>query len=428
MAITARVGTPSRRQRTSSIFWPIGFALLIPLVFVFYKFWLPNLTIETFFQRWLSLSALNESLVWVIMALGLNIVVGYAGLLDLGYVAFWAIGGYMAGWIMSTFFTQVKVHILAPSNLGNAVGIHVTFWLVIWIAAAFCALWGLIIGAPTLRLRSDYLALVTLGFGEIIPQVFLNGENIGGFNLSNGSKGINPIDPIGTGPFGNIKGIPTALGAFDLPFKFLIYAALAALCVFVSLRLRGGRLGRAWLAIREDELAASMMGVPLVRAKLSSYAVGAFFGGIGGVVYATQVNGVFPNFSFSNSITILLMVVLGGMGNVWGVIIGALVLSWINNTGLAQFGQLFNDQFGTNINFPSYNYLIFGVILVLMMLFRREGLLPEARTRQILREPARVEMESVGADIAEGEAEIEATTPASVLAGQPGDGSEDRVE
>jgi branched-chain amino acid transport system permease protein len=426
MATTTAVGTPSRRRRTSSIAWPIGFALLIPLVFVFYKFWLPNLTVESFFDNWLSMSAINESLVWVIMALGLNIVVGYAGLLDLGYVAFWAIGGYTAGWLMSTFFTQVKVHVLAPTALNQAVGIHITFWFVIFIAAAFCALWGIIIGAPTLRLRSDYLALVTLGFGEIIPQVFLNGESIGGFNLSNGSKGINPIDPIGTGPLGNVKGIPTALGAFDLPFKFLIYAALAALCVFVSLRLREGRLGRAWLAIREDELAASMMGVPLVKAKLSSYAVGAFFGGIGGVVYATQVNGVFPNFSFSNSITILLMVVLGGMGNVWGVIIGALVLSWINNTGLAQFGQLFNNQFHTNINFPSYNYLIFGVILVLMMLFRREGLLPEARTRQILREPARVEMESVGADIDEGEAEIEATTPAEVLVGPTADDNPDQ--
>ena len=160
-----------------------------------------------------------------------------------------------------------------------------------------------------MRLKSDYLALVTLGFGEIIPQIFYNGENIAGFNLSNGSKGISPIDNIGL--FGK------TLGPFDLDWKYLIFVCLAALMVFVSLRIRSGRLGRAWLAIREDELAASMMGVPLMRSKLSAYAVGAFSGGIGGVAFATHVNGVFADrFSFAISIILLAMVVLGGMGNV----------------------------------------------------------------------------------------------------------------
>jgi branched-chain amino acid transport system permease protein len=175
------------------------------------------------------------------------------------------------------------------------------------------------------------------------------------------------------------------------------------LCLFVSLRLRTGRLGRAWLAMREDELAASMMGVPLMPTKLKAYAVGAFFGGLGGVAFATHINGVIADrFDFSISVVILGMVVLGGMGNVWGVILGALVLSWINSTGLSQVGDTFNSTFGTSIDFPSKSYLLFGAILVLMMLFRREGLIPESRTRQVLREPERGDLESVGADL-EGE-------------------------
>jgi branched-chain amino acid transport system permease protein len=396
------------RRRIGSAAWPIGFAIAIVVMFVFYRYWLPNMvdSVQKLVGDWFPLSTINQCLIWVTMALGLNIVVGYAGLLDLGYVAFWAIGTYMGGWLMSTFFYQVKINIGGPTALNHAVGIHLSFWLVLALSGAFCALWGAIIGAPTLRLRSDYLAIVTLGFGEIIPQIFTNGdaEHLG-FNLTNGTKGIVPIDPIGTGIFSNLKGVPAALGPFDLPYLFVIFSLLAAFCVFVSLRIRRGRLGRAWLAMREDELAASMMGVPLVRAKLSAYAVGAVFGGIGGAAYAVAVGGASPNFSFANSITILLMVVLGGMGNVWGVIVGALIIAWINLRGLAQFGDWFNVRFNTNVDFPSWNFLIFGVLLVLMMLFRREGLLPESRTRQIMREPARTEMEEMGADLEAAEAE-----------------------
>jgi branched-chain amino acid transport system permease protein len=223
-----------------------------------------------------------------------------------------------------------------------------------------------------------------------------------GFNISNGDKGITPIDQIPTWPFSYIPGIPAELGVrpTDLPFKFVVYCLLAALMMFISLRIREGRLGRAWLAIREDELAASMMGVPLMRTKLAAYAVGAFAGGLGGVAFATHVNGVLADrFNFSISIILLAMVVLGGMGNVWGVTVGALGLAWINSTGLEQGGQAINDAIGTNIDFPSYQYLLFGLILILMMLFRREGLLPEMRTRQVLREPERGQLESVGADL-----------------------------
>ena len=360
--------------------WIRGFTIAAVAIWIFYAFIVDLLpyVVADFFQKWLPATTVNESLVWVICALGLNIVVGYAGLLDLGFVAFWAIGGYCAGWFMSDFFHQVNIHLgsMAPAEQP---GIHISFWAVLIIGALICAAFGVIIGAPTLRLKSDYLALVTLGFGEIIPQVFYNGENIGGFNLSNGSKGISPVDNIGL--FGK------KLGPFDLDWKYLIFVCLAALMVFISLRIRSGRLGRAWLAIREDELAASMMGVPLMRSKLAAYAVGAFSGGIGGVAFATHVNGVFADrFSFSISIILLAMVVLGGMGNVWGVIVGALAISWVNSTGLPAFGDTVNGALGTDINFPSYNFLLFGGILVLMMLYKREGLLPESRLKQILHE------------------------------------------
>ena len=178
---------------------------------------------------------------------------------------------------------------------------------------------------------------------------------------------------------------------------------IATFAVFVSLRIREGRLGRAWLAIREDELAASMMGVPLMRTKLAAYAVGAFIGGIGGVAYASAVGGVAAeDFAFSSSIILLAMVVLGGMGNVWGVMLGALVLQWINSNGLAKAGEAINQAVGKDLNFPSYNFLVFGAILILMMLFRREGLLPETRTRQVLREPDRGGAEPADAEL-EGE-------------------------
>jgi branched-chain amino acid transport system permease protein len=389
--------------------WPLGFTLLVLVIFVIFQWIVPESSREVrdFLRDWLSISTINECVIWATMAIGLNIVVGYAGLLDLGYVAFWAIGGYVAGWLMSDHFSQWKLNIFGQPAPGLDRGIHFSFWLVLPIAGLFCAFWGLIIGAPTLRLKSDYLALVTLGFGEIIPEVFRNGENVNGFDLTAGTKGITPIDAIPTGWLHHLPllDIPARLGQTSAayPWKFLVYCLIAAFAIFVSLRIREGRLGRAWLAIREDELAASMMGVPLMRTKLAAYAVGAFIGGVGGVMYASHVGGVIPDtFAFSGSIILLAMVVLGGMGNVWGVLVGALVLQWINANGLARIGDAVNGAFGADIDFPSYNFLIFGLILILMMLFRREGLLPETRTRQVLQEPERGEIESLGADL-EGE-------------------------
>ncbi len=405
MATAELVGPPETREHgrlTHNARWAIGFGTAAVLIFVTYHWVLPSLNanINTFVNSWLPLSVVDECMVWMICALGLNIVVGFAGLLDLGYVAFWAIGGYTAGWLISGQFYNLKIDIFGSPAAGTP-GIHINFWLVLVAAAILTALMGILIGAPTLRLKSDYLALVTLGFGEIIPQFFKNGDHLGtlsgsgGFDFTHGERGITPVDPITIGPW--------KLGPFDLDWQFAVFAAIAAFVIFVCLRLRVGRLGRAWLAIREDELAASMMGVPLMRTKLAAYAVGAVAGGLGGVAFAEHVGGVLPDsFDFSISITLLAMVVLGGMGNVWGVMIGALVLSWINANGLKQVGSTFNSTFGTSWDFPSYNYLMFGLILVLMMLFRREGLLPESRTKLLLREPSRTDVESVGADL-EGE-------------------------
>ena len=371
-----RASMPSQRK------WAIGFSIAAVVLFVTYQYLYPWMglpqTIYDAITLWLPPSAINEALVYVICALGLNIVVGYAGLLDLGYVAFWAIGGYTAGWFMSEFFAQWNFHLFS-SVPSSAPGLHVNFWGVLIIGGAICAFFGVVIGAPTLRLKSDYLALVTLGFGEIIPQVFFNGEDINGFNLSNGTKGITRLDPIPVG-YKN-------LGTFDFGEKFLLFVLLTIIMIFISLRLRRGRLGRAWLAIREDELAASMMGVPLMRTKLASYAVGAIAGGIGGVAFATHVDGVYAErFNFAISIFLLAMVVMGGMGNVWGVIIGAFLLSWINSTGLPAFGDTFNSKFGTSIDFPSFTFLLFGLVLILMMLFRREGLVPESRLKMVMHE------------------------------------------
>ncbi len=394
-----------RASLATNLTWSVALTAAAIAYFVFYY-------VDTYFRgsvpdvlhdlmtNGLPIQSINVSIVYVIMALGLNVVVGYAGLLDLGFVAFWAIGGYAAGWLMSDHFYQTSFRFFGSqfSADRHLAGIHINFWFVLIAAALLCGLMGIIIGAPTLRLRSDYLALVTLGFGEIIPEVFYNGDNVFGLNITNGTQGITPTDAIRFFTFDDTGAITWGdLGAFDQLMRFVLFCLLAAVVMFASLRIRDGRLGRAWLAIREDELAASAMGVPLMRTKLSAYAVGAIAGGIGGAAFVVQVNGVLPDrFNFSISISLLAMVVLGGMGNVWGVTIGAMLLSWLNLVGLQEVNKGYESLTGKSI---SFQFLVFGLILVLMMLFRREGLIPEARTRLVLREPGRTEAESVGADM-----------------------------
>jgi branched-chain amino acid transport system permease protein len=329
-------------------------------------------------------------LVFTMMAVGLNIVVGYSGLLDLGYVAFYAAGAYTAGWLASGHFQQVSVHFGSSGIAPEVTGIHMSLWLVLLIAAIFTAITGILIGLPTLRLRGDYLAIVTLGFGEIIPQVVRNGDNFGGFNLTNGTFGINPIDSPGFGEtLNDTLGLPVSYQA-SFERERLFYwtiLALLLLTVFCSVRLRDSRLGRAWIAIREDETAAAAMGIPLMRTKTWAYAIGAFFGGVAGAFYASFKSGAFPSdFYFNISIFLLCMVILGGMGSVWGVVCGGLVLGWLNVEGLAVIGSKFNEAAGTNIEIAKYQFGIYGTIIVLMMLFRPTGLIPERRRKRELEE------------------------------------------
>jgi branched-chain amino acid transport system permease protein len=339
--------------------------------------------------------------VFMVMALGLNVVVGYAGLLDLGYVAFYAVGAYTAGWLASGHFNQISFHFGSVGITRDARGIHVSIWLALLVAGLVTALAGILIGLPTLRLRGDYLAIVTLGFGEIIPQFVRNADSLGGFNLTNGSFGINPIDSPGFG-----EGLNDAVG---LPITFqqsferdnLYYWAIFTIfliTVFCCVRLRDSRLGRAWIAIREDESAAAAMGVPLMRTKTWAYALGAFFGGVAGAYFASFKGGAFPSeFYFNISVFLLCMVVLGGMGSIWGVGLAGAVLAWLNVEGLANIGTWLNRETPVDFEVAKYQFGIYGVIIVAIMLFRPEGLIPERRRKRELVETTGDETGAYGA-------------------------------
>ncbi|MDP8900881.1 MAG: hypothetical protein M3N33_06995 [Actinomycetota bacterium] len=335
--------------------------------------------------------------IFVMLALGLNIVVGFAGLLDLGFVAFYALGAYVVGWFASTHFNGVSFSLgsTATSLSGEAPdGIHVSFWVLLLLAGAFSAICGMIIGFPTLRLRGDYLAIVTLGFGEIIPRFFQNGDDLGGFNLTNGTIGIKAIDSPGF-PF-----LPDSLDSWqrfstlDLNPWYYTILAMVLITIYVNVRLQNSRLGRAWISVREDETAAAAMGINPVTTKLWAYALGALFGGFAGAFYGAFIKNIFPDaFSFNISILILCMVVLGGMGNIYGVILGAIVLQGINFYALPQLSTVVHaigDTIGStamsNVDLARYNFFIFGVVLVLMMLLRPEGIIPNRQRQEELRD------------------------------------------
>ncbi len=368
---------------------------------VLYPFYEDKMFTMPLFGAWPDVATGVYMIVFVMMAVGLNIVVGYAGLLDLGYVAFYATGAYTAAWFASLQFSHVTWHFGAVGIDPKLPGIHITIWLLLLLAGMITAVFGIAIGLPTLRLRGDYLAIVTLGFGEIIYDVARNSDNFfgTGFNLTNGPNGITPLDSIG---FGNTLSRWT--GGF-LPSNYLqccsakvlghqvqstdvfFWTAIGLLVftVFCSLRLQYSRLGRAWIAIREDETAAGAMGIPLMRTKTWAYASGAFFGGIAGAYYATFKSATFPgDFYFNISVFILCMVILGGMGNVWGVIVGGAFLAYLNQEGLSNTGAWINENIHVgshhpNLDVPLYASGIYGVIILVVMLFRPEGLLPSRR-------------------------------------------------
>ena len=323
------------------------------------------------------------ALAYVVMALGLNIVVGYAGLLDLGYVAFFAIGAYATGWFMSGFYADRELHVFTSAFAENLPGIHLNWLIVVVIAVVLCAVAGVIIGLPTLRLRGDYIAIVTLAFGEIIRVFAINGDEIRPFfgeKLTNGRQGISPIDPI------TLPGIET-FNPLNLRPWYWTALGMVLIVLFINIRLRDSRLGRAWIALREDEVAAASMGVPLVKTKLLAYASGAAFGGISGAFLGSYLNTVNADqFAFSFSIFILAMIILGGLGSVWGVVIGAVALSFINYRLIPDVLNDAPSAVGLSFNLTDLNFGIFGFLLVLMMVLRPEGLLPERRRQLELTE------------------------------------------
>ena len=322
------------------------------------------------------------ALAYVVMALGLNIVVGFAGLLDLGYVAFFALGAYSAGWFGSSFFSAAGggtgIHVGAGEFVSALPGVHLNFLLILLLAVVITSIFGMLIGLPTLRLRGDYIAIVTLAFGEIIRVFAVNGDEISyaGYSLTAGRQGITPVDQPTLPLIGDFD------STFDLRPYYWLALALVLVVLFVNFRLRDSRLGRAWIAIREDEVAAASMCVPLVRMKLLAYATGAAFGGIAGAFLGAFLNTVNADqFEFSFSIFILAMIILGGLGSIWGVVLGAVALAFINARLIPDvLNPLSQAYLGFDLTVLSFG--IFGFLLVIMMVLRPEGLLPERR-RQI---------------------------------------------
>ncbi len=328
----------------------------------------------------------TKALAYAVMALGLNIVVGFAGLLDLGYVAFYAFGAFTIGWLGSGFYAQVNnqkgIHIGVSGVASTLPGIHMNFLLIIAAAAIICAIFGVLIGLPTLRLRGDYIAIVTLAFGEIIGRVAVNGDSLKpfGYAVTAGRQGITPIDSP------DLPGL-SEFNPLNLRPWYWTALGMALLSLFVNFRLRDSRLGRAWIAVREDEVAAASMGVPLVRTKLLAYATGAAFGGMAGAFFAAYFNTVNADqFEFSFSIFVLAMVILGGIGSVWGVVVGAIVLSFINTYFIPGPLKTLPHTFGLNFDLTDLSFGIFGFLLVIMMVLRPEGLIPERRRKLELTE------------------------------------------
>jgi branched-chain amino acid transport system permease protein len=304
--------------------------------------------------------------VYVVMALGLNIIVGFAGLLDLGYVAFFAIGAYTAAYFGSDFW-----------------GIHVNYVLILALGVATTALAGMLIGVPTLRLRGDYIAIVTLAFGEIIGQVVSNGREIElfGGTLTSGPIGIGPIDRIELPLIGRFE-------ALDLRPWYWFALALVALALLVNVNLRDSRIGRAWSAMRDDESVAACSGIPIVRTKLTAYATGAAFGGVAGAFFASYLGVVNPaQFEFSFSLFILSMVVLGGLGSIPGVVLGAIVLSVVNNYLLPDVLFDLPRKVGLAFDLSAISSGIYGAVLLVVMLLRPQGLIRRRAPRAGL-EPA----------------------------------------
>ncbi|MBS1137188.1 MAG: branched-chain amino acid transport system / permease component family protein [Proteobacteria bacterium] len=329
---------------------------------------LPFLIGRNFGNSWVRV--IDFALLYIMLALGLNIVVGFAGLLDLGYIAFYAVGAYVYALLSSPHLATAFPDVFPQ-------GVHLPVWVILPLGATLAGIFGVLLGAPTLRLRGDYLAIVTLGFGEII-RIFMNNLNAP-INLTNGPQGITNIDPVRIGGM-SLSKTQEFLG-IAVPSVYLYYylfVGLALVIVFVTVRLEDSRVGRAWVAIREDEVAAKACGINTRNIKLLAFAMGATFGGVAGGLFSGFQEFVSPeSFKLEESIMVLCMVVLGGMGNIPGVVLGGLLLAVLPEVlrhgavpwQMALFGKVMLDP-------ESLRMLLFGLALILVMLYRPAGLWP----------------------------------------------------
>ncbi len=329
-----------------------------------------------------------QALAYIAMALGLNLIVGFAGLLDLGYVAFFALGAYTMGWLGSGFFSGAGggegVAVLVTGPAAELPGVHINFLLIVVAAIVITTIAGMVIGLPTLRLRGDYIAIVTLAFGEIVGRIAINGDQIGlpgtAESLTAGRQGITPVDKIQL-PF------LEQFQSLDLRPWYFVALAMVVIVLIINFQLRDSRLGRAWVAMREDEVAAVSMGVPLVKTKLLAYGTGAAFGGVSGAFLASFLNTVNADqFQFSFSIFILAMVILGGLASIWGSVVGAIALAIINFYLIPDVFRDVPSKIGLDFDLTELSFGIFGFLLVIMMVLRPEGLIPERRRRLELTE------------------------------------------
>jgi branched-chain amino acid transport system permease protein len=324
---------------------------------------------QQFGNAWVRI--IDIALLYVLLALGLNIVVGYAGLLDLGYVAFYAVGAYMFGLLASGHLTESFPAIAAAFPDG----LHLPIWAVIPVGAGCAAIAGVLLGAPTLRLRGDYLAIVTLGFGEII-RVFLNNLDHP-VNITNGPKGIGPIDSMKL--FGFDFGKRHEILGMDVPpvvNYYYLFLALVIVSIVICYRLERSRIGRAWMAIREDEIAAKAMGINTRNMKLLAFGMGATFGGVAGVMFSTYQSFITPEaFSLQESVMIVAMVVLGGIGHIPGVIVGALLLAALPEVLRYVAGPLQQMTDG-RLDASILRQLLIALAMISIMLLRPRGLWP----------------------------------------------------
>ena len=362
--------------------------LVLALVFPFFA--------AQFGNSWVRI--MDVALLYILLALGLNVVVGFAGLLDLGYIAFFAIGAYLTGLFASPQFAVVlESLVMEYPAIGEALvalcgadiaanGIHLSVWLIVPLSAAVAGLAGALLGAPTLKLRGDYLAIVTLGFGEII-RIFMNNLN-GPVNITNGPQGINLIDPVRLGGLSLAgeagSGAMVRFAGWAMPSVnayYFLFLFLVLVTVFVSHRLQYSRLGRAWIAIREDEIAAKAMGINVRNVKLLAFAMGASFGGVAGAMFASFQGFISPeSFSLTESIAVLAMVVLGGIGHIPGVVLGAILLAALPEVLRHTVGPLQMTLLGEVwIEAEVLRQLLYGLALVLIMLVRPAGLWPSPR-------------------------------------------------